>query len=104
MDRYKISATVLSTGVLAACAPSTPNYQANLDGDQLHERVVCKMEAPFGTKIKQRTCRVVIDGLTEEQRRNVFGAGYHQEVFPMKVFKEGTCGSTHEGQCGGTRD
>ncbi len=75
MAIYKISASVFSAAVLAACTQSA--YYADLDADRREGRIVCRMEAPFGSKIRRKTCRLVGEGgeLTEEERREIFGAG-----------------------------
>jgi len=68
MARYKISATVISAVVLAACTP--PTYYGSLDNERHVERVLCKNVAPLGSNIRRQTCRVDRQ-LTFDERKRV---------------------------------
>ncbi len=78
MTIYKMSAAVFSAAVLAGCTQSA--YFADLDADRREGRIVCRNEAPLGSNIRRKTCRLVGD-FTEENRREMFGAGYQQAPF-----------------------
>jgi hypothetical protein len=68
MVTYKIAATVLSAAILAACAPSP--YQAALADDLRAGRIVCEYEAPLGSNIRRKTCRLV-DDLTRDEKEDI---------------------------------
>ncbi len=65
MLTYKMTATVLSAAILAACA-QTP-YHAALIEEKRAGRIVCEYEAPINSRIKRKTCRVVRDLTLQEQ-------------------------------------
>lgn len=101
MNRYKMSAAVFSAAVLAACTQSA--YYANLDDDRREGRIVCRKEAPTGSNIRRKTCRLVGE-FTEEKRRQMFGPGYDQK--PLFEMRRGGGGGARgaEGSCGGNRN
>ena len=68
MARYTMTAAVFSAAVLAACAQS-PNH-ADVADDLRAGRTVCKYEAPFGSKIRRKTCRQ-IDDLTRDEKEDI---------------------------------
>jgi hypothetical protein len=107
MAIYKMSAAVVSAAVLAACTQSA--YFADLDADRREGRIVCRNEAPFGSKIRRKTCRLV-GGITEEDRREMFGAGYHEKPFVTQhggvshgapASNSAPASKAPEGSCGG---
>ena len=106
MNIYKMGAAVFSAAVLAACTQSA--YYANLDEDRREGRIVCRNEAPFGSKIRRKTCRLVGE-FTEKDRREMFGAGYHEKPFVTQhggvshgaPARNGSPSNAPEGSCGG---
>jgi hypothetical protein len=68
MARYKMSATVISAAVLAAC--TTPTYYGSLDNERHVESIVCRNVAPLGSNIRRKTCRIDRK-LTFEERKKV---------------------------------
>jgi len=123
MAKFITCATVLSSAVLAACgtpAYNASNYDANvydanihdanIDFDKPAERLVCKMEAPIGSNIKRRTCRVV-SNLSYRERKKLLQDGYGNTPFEMRPVTGSFTGSSRgggggaaEGSCGGNRD
>ncbi len=68
MARYKMNATVFSAAVLAACASSP--YHADLADDLRAGRIVCVHEAPIGSNIRSKMCRMITD-LTLDEKEDI---------------------------------
>ena len=73
---------ILSSALLVACA-AEPDYYANNDADDAGEKIVCKLEAPLGSNIQKKTCRVVSD-LSFWERKKLFQDGYGSEPFKTR--------------------
>jgi invasion protein IalB len=76
MVTFKMTATVLSGAILAACAQSSP-YQAALDEERRAGRIVCEYEKPINSNIRRKTCRLVQD-LTRAEKEGVLRTFEHR--------------------------
>ncbi len=103
MARYKISATVISAAVLAACTP--PTYYGDLDNERHVARIVCKNVAPINSNIRRKTCRLERQ-LTFQERKDILRMSYQQTSRlggPVQHTGSVGAGGVAEGHCGGAR-
>ena len=75
MVTYKMTATILSGAILAACAQSP--YQAALDEERRAGRIVCEYEKPINSNIRRKTCRLVQD-LTRADKEGMLRTFEHR--------------------------
>ncbi len=76
MVTYKMTATVISGAILAACVAQSP-YQAALDEEMRDGRIVCEYKKPINSNIRRKTCRVVQD-LTRAEKDGLLRTFEHR--------------------------